>query len=54
MYKYTYDNEPEPKEIETGEDRFLRKFKKIFSIVSTILAIIVLGMIIYSFVLHRP
>lgn len=51
MYKYTYDDEKEPTQIEDSEDRFLRKFKKAVAIAGTAAGfILVVCMIITHFI----
>lgn len=39
--KYPYIDDPEPKEpLETREDRFIKRFSKIFNIIITVTAIL--------------
>ncbi len=53
MYKYTYDDEKEPVEIETAEDRFLKKFKKAVAILGTAAAIILVICMIITYFVQR-
>ena len=53
MYKYPYNDEKEPIEIETAEDRFLKKFKKAVSILGTAAGIILVICMIATYFVQR-
>ena len=53
MYKYTYDDEKEPVEIEDSEDRFLKKFKKSVAIIGAAAGIILVSCMIITYFIQR-
>lgn len=53
MYKYPYNDEKEPTQIEDGEDRFLKKFKKVIAIIGTVTAFILVVCMVVTYFLQR-
>ena len=54
MYKYTYDDEPEPKEpFETTEDKIIKHGRKIFNTALLVFGAFLLVLFIYGFILRH-
>ncbi len=53
MYKYTYNDEIEPVEIEDSEDKLLRKFKKAVVVLGSAAAIILVICMIITYFVQR-
>ena len=53
MYKYPYNDEKEPVEIEDSEDRFIKKLKKTITIIGTAAAFILVVCMVITYFIQR-
>ena len=53
MYKYPYQDDPEPIEKVDAEDRLIKKIKLIVAIIGTAAAVVLVICMFYTYILHN-